>query len=454
MLTLMDTATERGKLSLGTKLGFGVCDMGGNLFFTVIAFWFMNYLTDVVGLVASLAAVVYFIARLWDAITDPFMGIISDKTHTRWGRRRPYLLFGSVPLFLTMWQLFSSPGAGFEGQTALFIWAVVSFCLLSTAYTVVNIPYSSLTPELTVDYKEKTALNGYRMSFAVLGTLIAAGASKPLIDAFSTPARGFSVMGFAFGMIMMVTALITFFSVREPESLKQAAGPKGNILQSYKRAFKNKPYLLILFPWILNMTGLTVVSGTMIYYFKYIFHRENMVTPAMIALIVTALIFIPLWVKISEKIGKRIGYMIGLGIISFALVVNFFVGHIAGIYFVYGLMVFAGVGLSTGYIFPWAIVPDTIEYDAIKTGERKEGIFYGMWTFSSKVGQALAGGLIGGILSLTNYVPEGEQGSAAIMGIRLLFGLVPAAIYLTAAVIIYFYPLSEEKYNAALAEAK
>ena len=165
-----DKATHSGsKLPLSVKLGFGIGDLGGNLFFTAMGFYSLIYLTDTVGLAASLAGIAILIGKFWDAVTDPMMGYISDRTRSRWGRRRPYLIFGALPLLLSMWYFFSAPNYT-NAQTTGFLWATLALCLLNTAYTVVNIPYGSLTPEITKDYQERTSLNGFRFSFAVIGT--------------------------------------------------------------------------------------------------------------------------------------------------------------------------------------------------------------------------------------------------------------------------------------------
>ena len=197
------------KLSFKTKMGFGVCDMGGNLFFTAIGFWSLYYLTDVVSLGAAAAGFAIMIGKFWDAVTDPAMGYISDRTKSKMGRRRPYILFGSIPLFLSMWFFFTNPQI--ESQTLLTIWAVFALCFLNTAFTVVNIPYSSLTPELTKDYHEQSSLNGFRFSFAVVGTILGAAIVLPILSLFSNESKGFSVVGFIMGLVMLVTALITVF---------------------------------------------------------------------------------------------------------------------------------------------------------------------------------------------------------------------------------------------------
>jgi len=239
------------KLPLKIKLGYGICDLGGNLFFTVIAFLLLNYLTDTVGIAAGLAGAVIMIGKIWDAITDPMAGYLSDRTRTRWGRRRPYIFFGSFPLFVAMVIMFTHPGLTNQGQ--LFVWALVVYCFLCTAYTLVNIPYNSMTPELTQDFHERTSLNGYRFGFAVIGTLMGAGAALPLVAAFESKTTGFTVMGAIFGAVMLVTALVTFYTVKETAT--QAQPPTQGFFKTYLKVFKNKPYVLILVTYSLHVTA-------------------------------------------------------------------------------------------------------------------------------------------------------------------------------------------------------
>lgn len=442
------------ELSLKTKIGYGVCDMGGNMFFTVVAFWLMNYLTDTVGLAAGLAGTALMIGRVWDAITDPLVGNLSDKTETRWGRRRPYMFIGSIFLLITMIIMFTNPRLA--EQTALFWWAALAYCALCTAYTLVNIPYSSLTPELTSSYNERTSLNAYRMSFAIIGTLIGAGAAFPIISAFSTEmvvggitaidnSSGFAFMGALFGALMLLTAMITVFAVKEPPRRAQLS--RMNLWKSYLSAFRNKPFLLILLPWTFNMTGLTILSSILIYYFKYIYNREDMTTFALLILLLSSMAFIPVWNVLSRKIGKKKGYMAGMLILATMITLIFFFGHTAGIPFFLVLMFFSGIGFATGYIFPWAIVPDAIDYDYLLTGEKREGIFYGLWTFSSKLGQALAASIVGWVLNYSGFIANAAQGENAVMAIRLLLGPIAIVFYLLAALVLAFYPIDEKMYG-------
>ena len=446
------------RLTLRTKLGYGVCDLGGNLFFTVGSFIVMKYLTDVVGLSPWLSGLALSVGRVFDAFSDPIVGSLSDRTSTRFGRRRPYMFVGAILLFATMAFFFRNPRLG--SQAALFAWAAISYTLLAAvAYTLVNIPYSSLTPELTQDYNERTSLNAYRFTFAIVGTLLGAGAALPLISAVSgaaivdnkwvgDPSAGYQVLGVAFGAAMAVTALITVFSVRETTS--HIARPKAgfvNIVKDYLSTFANRPFLLILLPWTLNITGVTVLSTMLQYYFTNVLNQPDKVTMAMLLLLVVAIAFIPIWTAVSKRIGKKWSYIIGMLGVAAGVLLIFLAGPSASVGTLYALVAFCGIGFSTGYALPWSIIPDAIDYDFLKTGENREGLYYGIWTFSSKLGQAISALIIGALLSLTRY--DGTialQNPEAQLVIRLLFGPIAAVFYVASAIVLAFYPITARKH--------
>jgi GPH family glycoside/pentoside/hexuronide:cation symporter len=441
------------RLSVGIKLGFGAADLGGNLFFTAMGFWTLNFLTDTVGLSAAAAGAAVMIGKLWDAVTDPLMGFVSDRTRTRWGRRRPYLLFGALPLALAMWFFFTNPKI--DNPASLALWATLALCALNTAYTVVNIPYSSLTPELTKDYHERSSLNGYRFGFAVIGTILGAGAVLPLVGIFgSDRSAGFSFMGAVLGGIMAASTLVTFFAVKEPDHHHEPL-PTERFFPTFLAVFKNKPYVIVLLTYALNLTALNFVQGILVYYFKYIYRNEGMTTVAMILLLVTAMACIPISVLVSKKIGKKRTYQICFAILAATCIFIYFLGHRLGMNFFLAMMVFGGVGVGFGYVAPWAMVPDAIEYDAVRTGNRKEGAFYGMWTFTSKVGTSLAIALTGAILGASGYAANlADQSPASLNAIRLIVGPIPALVFALAFILIERYPIDEKTYAAFMAQAK
>ncbi len=440
--------TDRQLLSTKVKIGFGICDLGGNLFFTIIGFYLLFFLTDIVKLAAGLAGTALMIGKIWDAVTDPAVGYLSDRTRSPMGRRRPYILAGSILLFFFMILMFFNPHI--SSQRNIFIWTAVVFCLLNTAYTLMNIPYGALTPELTSDFNERTVLNGYRMSFAVVGTFIGAGLVLPITGLFKNPDLGWTFMAGVMGGVMTATALVTFFTVKGMDRGKPVVHK--NILRSYIEVLGLKPFILALLPWALHITGITVIQGALLYYFRYIYKAENYFQFALLALLLSSLIFIPIWVRVSKKIGKKLSYNLGMLIFSAAVIAFFFFGQRYGVNFAIGIMFIGGIGFSTQYVMPWAIIPDIVEYDAIKNSTRREGVFYGLWTFVSKFGQAFALALNGWVLSLFGYLPDVEQGRLSILGIKLLCGPIPALFFIAGVIILSFYPINRTFYNRMMSE--
>lgn len=432
------------KLPLGTKAGFGVCDLGGNLFFTAMGFWTLNYLTDTVALSAAAAGIAVMVGKFWDAIIDPFIGYLSDHTKTKMGRRRPFILFGSLPLGLSVWYFFTNPHIA--NRTALAVWATLALCLLNTAFSVLNIAYSALTPEMTKDYNERTSLNSFRFAFAIIGTILGAAIVLPIVNIFANKSTGFSAVGLVMGSVMIVTALITFFSVREPPHENEETRTE-NFLSTYLAVFTNRAFVIVLFAYACNIVAINFLQGILVYYFKYIFHAEGMTTLAMIILLVVAMLVIPISVPLSKRVGKRLTYQLGQGTLAVVCLAIYFLGHILGIRFFFGIMILAGAGLGLTFVAPWSMIPDTVEWDSVKTGNRKEGAYYGIWTFIAQCGQALSVGLTGTLLGASGYLPDVEQGAKAIQSIRLLLGPIPAVIFAGGVLLLTQYPITKKFYD-------
>ncbi|MFP4179196.1 MAG: MFS transporter [Spirochaetaceae bacterium] len=438
------------KTNMRVRLGFGVGDLGGNMFFTIIGFYLLYYFTDVVKLPASLAGTALMIGKIWDAVTDPVTGYLSDRTVSRWGRRRPYMFVGAIGCFLGMMLMFSDPPV--EGTLPLFVLMTLYFCFLGLAYTLVNIPYAALLPELSSDFDERTVLTGFRMSFAVVGTLTGAGAVLPFIDAFGGGRTGWFAMGGITGFIIFASAMITVWAVREP---RRTVAEKGEgFLKTYMDTLGMKVFLQALLPWVLFIGGTSVVQGSLLYFFKYIYGNEALFQGALLSLLVTSLLFIPVWVGISRRIGKKKAYMTGMGIVTLGVLVFSFQGGEGKILFAFLLMAFSGIGLSTHYVMPHSILPDVVEYDALKNGIRREGVFSSLWTFGSKIGQAVALAISGFLLDIFRYTPEVELEPIARIGIRLLCGPVPALFYISGIVILAFYPITRGYYDTMMKTGK
>ena len=425
-------------MTLRTKLGYGVGDLGGNLFFTVVSFHLLIFFTDTLGLSPLLTGLAFTVARLWDALTDPMMGAISDRTRTRWGRRRPYLLAGAPLLLAGIAVLFVDPGLRTQG--ALFAWAAIVYSLANTAYTVAFIPYNSLTPDLAPGSDQRTALNGYRMTFAVVGTLIGAAGFPMLVAALGSGATGYGRAGLITGAIVCAGLLVTFLAVREPPPAAAAARAAIS-LQPVLQALGNRAFLLVLIPWTLHMVGISLVSPMVVFYFKYLHGDEGLSQIALGVLLIAAMGAISLWVRFGRRLEKRTCYNLGMVWFCLCLLAAAALGqHSVPLTLV--IIGLAGFGLATHYVFPWSMLPDAIDAGAAASGRRDEGVYYGLWTLLQKAGQALAPLLAGITLSATGYVADAEQTQAALTGIRLLVGPFPAVFFAAAVAVLTAYPIT------------
>ena len=392
-------------LSLKVRLGYGICDLGGNLFFTMMGFYLLYFMTDVVGLAAGLAGTALMVGKIWDAITDPAVGYLSDRTRTRWDAGGPGCFWGAFAPAVSMTVEFTNPGLSSQGL--LFVWAALAYCLLCTAYTLVNIPYGALLPELTTNSTSAPRSTATGCPLPSSARWSAPAVVLPIVKPSPTQPR-LGVTGAAMGAVMMATAMITFAAVREDPS-RQPADAGTGVVRRLSRGSGHRVFLLALFPWVLHITGVTIIQGALLYYFKYIFEAEGQFQIALIFLLVTALVFIPIWVAISRRIGKKLCYNLGHGPVR---------GRRGRVLSVRRARR-AHLRLrdhddrrdrSVDELRDaLSIIPDVVEHDYAETGRRREGVYYGVWTFASKVGQALAIALNGWMLAAFGYQPDRTQ---------------------------------------------
>lgn len=438
------------KISRKVKIGFGAGEFSSSIFFTITSFWLLNFLTDEVGLSAALAGSALLVGKIWDAVIDPFIGQFSDHTRTRWGRRRPYILFFTIPFGLAFVLMFRNPGIA--AQAGKFWWAMLTYVFFCTVYSFTNIPYNALLPEISQDYNERTNISGYKQAFAVIGTILGAGAALPIMAMFASKTAGFIGMSAIFGFLAALSLMFTFFSVREPKYIERPQGE--NLLKSLKDVFTNKPFLLLLTAWFSNSAAVAVMESMLIYYYKYIFQAESAVTLALITLLVVTIASIPFWVWLAKRLSKKTTYIIGMSLTLLAVVVFGFTADKIGQTAALGIMLVAGFGFSSHYVLPWSMAPDTIEYGYSRSGVRREGVYYSIWTFVIALGGALAGFLVGQSLALFGYVPNAVQSATSVLGIRLLIGPLPAVLILGSNLALFFYPLDRKRYEEVQASIR
>lgn len=452
----MDTASQSEKLPFWTKFAYGSGDLGTAISAALRGFFLIFFLTDVARLNPVAVGVIFFVNRFWDAVNDPIIGWLSDRTHTRWGRRRPWLLWGAVPFGLLYFMLWLVPPLG---PTGLFIYYMLVLLVLDTTYTVVNVPYTALTPELTRDYDERTSLNSYRFGFSVGGALVSAVLHPIIVDQFADPRTGYMASGALWGVIGTISILVAFFFTRErPESAEEmTATERTPYLQQVRTALSNRPYLYVMGLYLFSWLSLQLIQVVLVYYATYYMGIADRMPMILGAVQSASLIFLFVWAALSRKLEKRTVYMIGATLwLSVMLALSFLrpdQDHL-----VIPLALLAGAGVSVAYLIPWAMMPDVMEADELETGMRREGIFYGFMVFLQKASIALAGLAVTWSLSFTGYVtptdamPTPVQPEGALAAIRFFIGPVPAIILAASLLIAWRYPITRAT-HAGMVEA-
>jgi len=444
------------RLPFGIKFAYGMGDLGTAITAALKSFFLLFFLTDVARLDPFAAGSILLITKIWDAVNDPLVGWLSDHTRTRWGRRRPWLLFGAVPfgiLFFMMWIV--PPWGG----VALFLYYTVVGLLMDTAYTVINVPYTALTPELTRDYDERTSLNSWRAAFSVIGSILAAGLHPVIVGQFGDVRMGYIVSMAIWSIVSSIPPLVVFFATRErPESMEgNAATDDLSIFEQMKIVFANRPFRFVVTLYLFSWLALQLTAAVLAYYMTYYVGQPERLPLVLVAIQGSCFIFVFVWTAISKRLDKRIVYLIGATIWIVAQMALFFLTPEQS-HLLIPLAIFSGAGVATAYLIPWSMMPDVIEYDEWETGERREGIFYGFMVFLQKIGIALAIWFVGvalgwaGYITPTDAVPAPVQSEAALNAIRLFVGPVPALILFVSLFIAWFYPISRDA-HARMREA-
>ena len=438
------------RLSRRTKFLYGIGDTGFSLTSTILGAYFAIFLIDVVGISPGVAAVAIFVGRSWDYINDPLIGHISDRTRTRWGRRRPFLLFGPLPFALAFTMLWYRPPL--QSDLLLAIYYAAAYVIFDAAATFVYMPYFALTPELTTDYDERTALTSYRMFFSILGSLVAFTVPLMIVGTFVPEnAPRVLLMGVVFGLVSALPLWLTFLGTRE--RMSHQAQERPSILQSLRAALKNRPFVFSLVIYLLTWVSVNVVQATLLFFLKYVVRREPQSDLIMAAIFVTAIFALPFWQWASRRYSKRWAYVAGVAFWAVVQIVLITLNASSGLSLILLLCVLAGIGVAAAHVLPWSIIPDAIEWGELQTGQRHEGMFYSLVTLMEKITSSLAIPLVLLLMQVTGYVPNAaQQPASALLGIRIAMGPIPAVLLCVGIVFAILYPLSRERYAQVVQE--
>jgi GPH family glycoside/pentoside/hexuronide:cation symporter len=449
------TANLTEKLSRRAKLMYGVGDAGINLADTMVGLLFAIFLTDVVGLRPALAALAIFIGRTSDYLNDPIIGYLSDRTRSRWGRRRPFILFGMLPFALAYMLLWWIPPI--TTQTGLAIYYAFAFVLYDTLATILYMPYFALTPELTSDYDERTSLTTYRMIFSTIGAMVAFVVPLAIIGTMNAESAGrILTVGAGVALLSILPMIAVFFGTREKAEYQEQKQP--GIKESVMAAVKNKPFLYAAGIFLLGLTALDITQATLLYFLKYHMHLEENYDVVFGLLFVAALVSYPFWNWVASRWDKKKAVMVGMLFLGVAITSMGFMRTEWGLPILLVFSALVGIGLGAIQVLTWAMIPDAVEWDEYQTGQRHEGMFYSLVQTMRKIGSSLSLPFVLLMLEWTGYVANAPvQPRNTILGIQALIGPIPAVFLLVGIFFASRYPLDRKRFaqvRSELAERK
>ncbi len=438
---------QKDRLSMFTKLAYGIGDTGFSLTDTTLGVLFLIFLLDVVGLEPGKAALAIFIGKSWDYINDPIVGYIADRTRTRWGRRRPYLLFGFIPFGLAFMLMWYRPPI--ENQWGLVAYYAFAYFLYDTILTIVSMPYVALTPELTQDYDERTSLTSYRMAFSLFGGLVAFVLPLMIIGTLRPEnADRVLTMGVIFGIVSALPLLLTFFGTREKE--EYASQPQPNLREQFRAVRGNRAFWFAAGIFLFTWTAIEIIQNMLLLFLKYRMQLEAESDIVAGAVFITAILVLPFWVWVSQKTDKRRSYIYGMLFLSAVMLVLIFLDPSLGLPLIIMLASLAGIGISATHVLTWAMIPDAVEVDELESGARHEGMFYALVTLFRKAASSIAIPMTALVLGWSGYVSNSaQQAESAVWAIRILIGPVASLFLLGGILFARFYPLTREAHAAA-----
>ncbi|MCK5564925.1 MAG: MFS transporter [Planctomycetes bacterium] len=443
------------KLSIREKIGYGLGDMASNLFFQVFILFLLYFYTDVFGISAVAAGTMFLVTRIWDAVNDPIMGAIADRTNTRWGKFRPYLLWFALPFGIAGVMMFTTPDFGPVGK---LIYAYITYTLMMMVYTIVNVPYSALMGVITPSSTERTVVSSFRFVSAFIGMFIVQYSVLRMVEVFGgeNEAVGWQRALMVLSGFAVILLVITFATTKE--RVQPPKGQKNSLKQDIADLSTNTPWLLIGGATVFQLTYLVIRGGSIMYYFEYFvqgqeitlfgnvynFSFGQLVSAYMLSGTVVTILGAILTKWISSVFGKAGTYAGFLAIsgISTAMVYALNPHNILALF---ALQLITSFAIGPVSVLQWAIYTDTADYSEWKKGRRATALIMAASLFTLKLGVALGGAILAWVLAGYGYKPNVQQSSQALQGIRMSMSFYPAMFAIAGAILMVFYPLNKTK---------
>ena len=432
------------------KAVYAMGDHTVNLGLASMLFVYPFFLTDVAGIAPALAGTVPLIGRIADAISDPLMGRLSDRTRWKWGRRRPYFLLGMVPFglsFASLW--WNTEGMG-EREAAAFYTAL--YVCFSISTTIVAVPYLAIIPEMTRGYDERTSLNAWRAVGAILGALLAAAALRPLAEALGGGAAGFQQAGLIAGAwIILWWPFIYRVTFERPE---HGAPPTTGIVESLRTLLGHQAFRRLTGVYILGRIAIDLNATMFIYWFTWWLARPDDFEPTLGLFLVFVAAVMPFWNAMARRVDKRTIFLLGSASWIASQAMLFMIQPEWPRAWIFIGAAVAGLGYAAADMIPWSMLGDVVDEDELRTGQRREGVYFGCFMFLRKLGGACATALALWVLGLSGYVGGGDAGTQSettLTTIRVLTAGAPAVFVALAALVAWRYPLTRARHAEIMA---
>ncbi len=428
------------KLSIKEKIGYSLGDTASHFVWDMVGFWLLFFYTDIYGISAAAAGTIMLIARFWDMATDPIVGIISDRTKSRWGKFRPYILYTAVPYAVLAILTFTTPNFG---ETGKVIYAGATYVLLMTAYTFINLPYSALGAVMTNDSYERAGLNSYRFIAGFAGQFIVTGLALTLANFFGDgdKAKGFQYTVLLFATLSLVFFYITFRTTKErvlpPEEQKNALG------EDLRNLFKNRAWIILAIVGIVSFIMFAMQNAAIAYYFKYYLGREDNVQLFNVLGTVALIVALPLSKPLAKRFGNK-NVFIGSSLISGIFFMLIYLPGVTNITTIYVFNIIAKMAYAPAVPLLWTMLADAADYGEWKSGRRATGLYFSAAVFAQKAGWGIGAAIAGWILTFSNFMPNVEQTAEAITGIKLLVSIIPGILYMSCAIFMIFYNIDRK----------
>lgn len=427
------------RISVKEKIGYGLGDTASNFFWQMFMNFILFFYTDVFGIPAAAAGTMLLVTRMWDTGIDPVMGIIADRTNTKWGKFRPYLLWIAVPIGIIGVLTFTTPDLSESGK---LVYAYITSLLMMTAYTAINTPYSALMGVITPNSLERTSISSYRFVLAFVAIFIVQGTTLPLVQFFGkgNQATGFQLTMVVFSLVAIVLFIITFLNTRE--RVHPPKDQKTSLKNDLRDLYHNRPWMVLFFIGIFALTYNSIRAGSVLYYFKYYVGSEDLASAFMVSGTIAAIVGVMVTKYFSMLLGKRKLYMVVMTITS-VLTMLFYFAPKENIALVFALHVIISFVLAPTAPLIWAMYADTADYSEWKWGRRATGLVFSAATFAQKLGWAFGGAVTGWLLAYFGFVANVVQTQGTQDGIRLMMSFIPAVGSILATVAVWFYTLDE-----------